>query len=354
MEFARIDTEYYCMTDLHSDSLYATVMDKSGKIHFRKRIENNFDSFKNYMTPFMDDLAVGVESTYNWYWLGDGCHDAGIPFYLGHALYMKAITGGKKKNDRLDSKIGADLMRTNFFPLAYAYPRQMRSARDLLRRRNYFVILRAALYSHILTIFAQEAVLDVCTEDLKKKPTRRQLIERVSDTDLQLSLECDLDSVDAFDPIINKLEKRIINQAKHHDHKMFALLETTPGIGDILALTFTYEIHKIDRFPSVQKFSSYSRVVRCDRSSNGKKTGGGNPNIGNPYLNWALHQIIVRAQKHSPLIRTYFQRLVSKHGPRKARSIIAHKFAVAIYYMLKNGEAFDEVKFVQSKFRNKK
>lgn len=35
-----------------------------------------------------------------------------------------------------------------------------------------------------------------------------------------------------------------------------------------------------------------------------------------------------------------------KHGPAKAKSILAHKFAVAIYYMLKNGQAFDEQRFV--------
>ncbi len=40
-------------------------------------------------------------------------------------------------------------MRSNYFPLAYAYPKTMRATRDLLRRRHRFVSLRAESYSHI-------------------------------------------------------------------------------------------------------------------------------------------------------------------------------------------------------------
>jgi len=354
MEFAQIDSQYYCGVDLHSNSMYVTVMDKFGKILYRRNLRNDFHLFKTKMAPFLPDLAVGVESTYNWYWLADGCHQANIPFYLGHALYMKAITGGKKKNDKIDSRTLADLMRGNLFPTAYPYPKQMRSTRDLLRRRNYFVVLRAAANSHIQTIFHQLATVDIQGADVKKKNTRRTIIEKIDDPQLQLSVESDLDLMDALDPIIKQLERRIRAQAKQHDRKLFAILQTTPGIGDILALTILYEIHKIDRFPSAKNFSSYCRTVRCERSSNGKAKGGGNQKIGNPYLKWAMDQIIVRAQTKNPLIRSYYQLLKSKHGKRKARAIIGHKFAVAIYYMLKNGQGFDEKKFIQPALKKKK
>ena len=47
----------------------------------------------------------------------------GIDFVLGHALYMKAIHGGKAKNDRIDSLKIATLLRGGMFPMAYVYPR---------------------------------------------------------------------------------------------------------------------------------------------------------------------------------------------------------------------------------------
>jgi hypothetical protein len=74
-----------------------------------------------------------------WYRLADLCVEHDIAFVLGHALYMKAIHGGKAKNDRIDAGKIARLLRSGSFPLAYAYPKGMRETRDLLRRRTSVV-----------------------------------------------------------------------------------------------------------------------------------------------------------------------------------------------------------------------
>ena len=44
---------------------------------------------------------------------------------------MKAIHGGKAKNDRIDANKIAVLLRGGMFPVAYVYPPKMRSTRDL-------------------------------------------------------------------------------------------------------------------------------------------------------------------------------------------------------------------------------
>ena len=224
----------------------------------------------------------------------------------------------------------------------------MRPTRDLLRRRSYYVSLRAAANAHIQTIFAQEAILNINGRDVKCKKTRHSLAEILDHPDLALSVDCDIELMDAIDPIVLKLEKQIRAQAKHHDRKALEILQTTVGVGDILSLALLYEIHRIDRFPTVQQFSSYSRVVKCDRTSNGKSTGGGNQKIGNPYLKWAFSEIVIRAKNYSELINRQFERLQAKHGLKKAYAIMRHKFAIAIYFMLKNGQIFDEVKLVHS------
>jgi hypothetical protein len=43
---------------------------------------------------------VGVECIFCWYWLADLCASEHIPFVLGHALYMKAIHGGKPRTTK--------------------------------------------------------------------------------------------------------------------------------------------------------------------------------------------------------------------------------------------------------------
>jgi len=75
--------------------------------------------------------------------------------------------------------------------------------------------------------------------------------------------------------------------------------------------------------------------------------GRKNQKIGNPYLKWAFSTVIINGQS-SEHIGKYMVRLESKHGRAKARARIAHKFCKAVYYMLKNGQPFDEKKFLQN------
>ena len=59
-----------------------------------------------------------MECIFTWYWIADLCAKLEIPFLLGHALYMKAIHGGKSKNDKIDSQKIAAMVRGGMFPMA--------------------------------------------------------------------------------------------------------------------------------------------------------------------------------------------------------------------------------------------
>jgi len=69
------------------------------------------EAFLKAVAPYRDGLVVAVECIFTWSWLADLCAQEGIPFVLGHALYMKAIHGGKAKNDQIDSQKIAALLR---------------------------------------------------------------------------------------------------------------------------------------------------------------------------------------------------------------------------------------------------
>ncbi|NIV96658.1 IS110 family transposase [candidate division KSB1 bacterium] len=348
MRFAKVDARHYCGIDLHSRSMYVCVMDREGEIRFHRNLPNNFDIFHKYINPFLPDMAVGVESSCYYYWLADSCREAGIPFYLGHAYYMKSIHGGKVKNDKVDSKKIADLLRCNLFPLAYPYPREMRPTRDLLRRRHYFMWRRASTYSHLQLVCAQHGIVDLASNMVKDKSKRNQLLKLFDDKELQMMISLDLLFIEFLDPLIAKLERHIRQQARYHSHLAYQILRSIPGVGEILALIILYETHDIKRFKTVQRYSSYSGVVKCDRESGGKKMSAKNTKIRNPYLKWAFGEIILKAQVCEPKIAKLYNRMKSKYGVGRAKSIMAHRFAVATYFMLKNKQAFDVDRFVQT------
>ena len=347
MKYREINSQFYCGVDVHSKRSHVCILDNAGKKYVNKGIVNNFENFKEILDPFLPNIVAGCESTYTYYWLADGCHQDRIPFYLGHALYMKAIGANKNKNDKLDARTIAELLRTNFFPEAYPYPSEMRPTRDLLRRRHRLVSIRAEAYSHIQMVAHQNAIEGIGSAEVKDKDFRDEMIKLFDFHQVTPLITSDLEVIDAFTPVIEKMEKEVEENAVHHNPKDVLLLKTTPGIGDMLSLIMVYETHDIKRFPRHQNYASYSRVVRPQQMSNGKITGKKNSKMGNPYLKWAFNAIIISAKKSSERIGRYYQKLESKYGKCNARSRIGHKFNVAVYYMLKNSQPFDEKRFVQ-------
>jgi transposase len=299
------------------------------------------------IAPYREEIVVSVECIFTWYWLADLCAQEGIPFVLGHALYMKAIHGGKAKNDKLDAHKIAVLLRGGMLPQAYVYPAAMRATRDLLRRRMYLTRKRAELLAHIQNTNSQYNLPEI-GKKLTYKANRDGVAERFPDPAVQKSMAVDLMLLGSYDPLLSDLELHIVKAAKQHDANTLYLLQTVPGIGKILSLVLLYEIHDIRRFPSVQDFLSYSRLVKCARESAGKRYGTAGAKMGNAYLKWAFSEAAVLFLRDNPAGQKYVTKLEKKHGQGKALTLLAQKLGRAVYYMLKRQQAFDMHKFLQA------
>ena len=173
------------------------------------------DDFLKAIRDFRDDLVVGAECMFTWYWLADLCLAEGIKFLLGHALYMKAIHGGKKKDDKLDSEKIARLIRGGTFPMSYVYPREMRATRDLVRRRMFLVRRRSELLAHVQLI-NQQCNCDPF-EKVLKYAGNRDILDRFTDDSVRLSVEADLQMVGHYDALLKQLEANLLRRAKLHD-----------------------------------------------------------------------------------------------------------------------------------------
>ncbi|MGH8605215.1 MAG: transposase, partial [Gammaproteobacteria bacterium] len=138
----------------------------------------------------------------------------------------------------------------------------------------------------------------------------------------------------------------IVRTAKHHDAHVFYRLRSVPGIGKILALVILYEVQDIHRFPRVQDFVSYCRLVKCAKESAGKKYGSSGKKIGNAYLKWAFSEAAVLFLRNNPEGQRYLARLEKKHSKGKALTCLAHRLARAVYHLLVRGHAFDMKKFL--------
>ena len=348
MRFYSGQHRYYCGIDLHARTMYLCILDhESGEVVLHRNLRCEPERFLRTIEAYRGDLVVGVECIFCWYWLADLCTREDIPFVLGHALYMKAIHGGKAKNDKIDAHKIAVLLRGGAFPTAYVYPRGMRATRDLLRRRLLFVRRRSELFTHIRLVFHQ-LNLSAPPERLRERRHRVGLLEAIPDPVVRANVEADLALAERLDEIIRSLERTIGRQATVDDPETLALLKTIPGVGRILALTLLYELHDVRRFPKVGDFLSYARLVKSQQTSAGKVKGTSGAKIGNAHLKWAFSEAAVLFLQKNPPGQRLLARLRSRHGKGKALSILAARLGRASYFMLRRSTAFDMERFLKN------
>jgi transposase len=355
MKYYTSTTEFNCGIDLHARQMYVCLMDRQGKKLVHTNIKNNdFEFFLKLVAPYRHDLTVCCECMFGWYWLADACQDAGLTFVLAHALYLKAIHGGKNKNDRIDSEKIAHLLRTNLIPPAYVYPAEKRPLRALLRQRLLYVWNRSELLARIQShqLAHNRPVLRQTRPN--RDPWEAVLLAREANPLHQLALQNDMAMIRHYDAQLTALEAQLQKLTKAAAWRDYTLLQTVPGIGENLGLTILYEIGDIQRFPTVKDFLSYCRLVKGTVASAGKIKGLRGAKLGNPYLRWAFGEAAVISKRDHALIGPLAHRLEARMNGNKfkANTVVAIKLARAVYFMLKNQTVFDPQRLVAALARN--
>src|SRR5574341_905322 len=244
MRFYTRQHKFYCGIELRFCAMYLCILDPAGEALLQRNIPCSPEAFLRTVAPYRDDLVVAVECIFTWYWLADLCAREGIAFVLGHALYMRAIHGGKAKNDRIDAHKIAVLLRGGMIPQAYVYPPEMRATRDLLRRRCHMMRKRSELIAHIQNTISQYN-LPPFEGRVAKRCKREGLLAHFPDPQVRNSVGLDLAMIDQYDALLPKLERHIRACAKAHDRKAFVLLRPIHGADLIIPLVFLYEIQDI-------------------------------------------------------------------------------------------------------------
>jgi len=274
MKYYTSTTEFNCGIDLHARQMYICLMDRTGNKLVHTNIQGNeFAYFLKRIEPYRHSLTIVCKCTFNWYWLADACQREGLTFVLAHTLYLKAIHGGKNKNDRIDSEKLAHLLRSNLIPPSYVYPGTKRPVRALLRQRLYYVWRRAELLARIQCHQLAEGHEPVKQSRPNRDPWEERLLAQYENPLHKSALEIDLHMIRAYDEMLLRLERELLAATRQLASRDFALLNTVPGIGRSLALTILYEIDTIERFPTVKDFTSYCRLVKGSVASAGKLNG---------------------------------------------------------------------------------
>jgi transposase len=329
----------YAGIDLHSNNNHTGILDQEDNRIFHKRLPNQADVILAELEPFKKELvSIAVESTYNWYWLGDCLTDTGYTVHLANPAAMQQYNGLKYLDDKHDAFWLAHMDRLGILPQGFIYPKETRPIRDLLRKRGHLVRLRTSLINSLQGIISRNCGTSLSGAKLKQTTINHVAPLLIDNEDLALSGEVSKQCIDYLGCQIGKIEKVCLDKVNIPQYKG---LLTVPGIGRILALTVTLETGPISRFPKVGDYSSYCRKVPSKWLSNNKRKGKGNGKNGNRYLAWAFAEAAEFARRYNDEAKTYFNRKAAKTEPTVAYAALSHKLARAAYYIMRDNVEFD-------------
>jgi transposase len=200
----------YVGVDLHRKASQLAVVDKQGGLLYNRRVPTHREEMLRVFGEVGREqaLEVAFEATYGWGWFADLLEDVGIPAHMAHPRANKAIASARVKNDAVDAKTLAQLLRTGLLPESWIAAPEIREARRLVRMRTSLVRIRSRLKNQVHAVMADRGFhpegSDIFTGNLARlskslPPVSRQRV----DANLRLIEELD-DEIDLADQQIHK------------------------------------------------------------------------------------------------------------------------------------------------------
>ena len=325
--------------DLHKKTCFVTVMDKSGKIKTQTEIETNTDKLKMFFKKYSVSSQIAVEATMNWIPFYEALESIGCSVVLSNPLQTKAIASARIKNDKVDSRVLADLLRTNLLPTVYIQPPDIRDLKELVRQRALFVHMRTRVKNRIHSVLFKTNSQHTFTnlygraelewlKELKPRSIYREELDRY------------LLTLSRLDEQIKELEQEIQTTAKaDYDCR---LLLTIPGISFYTALMIKSEIGDISRFSNANKLCAYAGLIPSTYASADKIRTGRITKQGSKWLRSALVGAVTSCSRNENKISVFYKKLKKNKGTGKAKVAAARKLCSVIFAMLSDKQPFRE------------
>jgi transposase len=321
--------------DLHRRRSHLAAIDDEGTEILSRRIVNDPATFLELLAELDGDSRIALEATYGWEWLADLLEEAGYELHLAHPLRTKAIASARVKNDAVDARTLAQLLRAGLLPEAYIAPRELRDLRDLLRHRVALTRMRTSLKNRVAAILAKNGTAAPYSDmfgvggtrylealELREAPRRR--------LDSTLALIAD------FTREIDRTSAEIDARAK--EDPFVEVLCQIRGVGRYIAMLVIAEVGDIGRFRSARKLCAWAGMTPTVRSSDLRIRLGHISHQGSPALRWALVEAAQHAARGGGPLREAFERIAKRRGRQVAKVAVARKILTLCFYGLRDGE----------------
>jgi transposase len=327
---------HYIGVDLHKRSSYIYILDKNGNKILNKRISNNMIQLKEFFNEVEKPFKLAVETTYNWYFFVDLAQEYSDEIYLANSYELKAFAKRNKKNDKIDTKLIAELLYQGYLPVVYIPDKATRKVRELLRYRMRTVRDR----SRVIVRF--KSLLDRLGYDSNGNYTTYKKLEEINpstfDKPYDTIMTNYLDRIYYLNKHIKQLEKNL-EEIIIKDKRIEYLL-SIPGLGNFSSALILYEIINIERFKTFNRLCSYAGLAPRVSISDKKVYYGRLSKNRAKNLQWILLETVYHFIRMVPGKKERYEQIKKRKNANIAKVVLARDLLKIIYKVLKENRYF--------------
>jgi len=307
-----------------------------------RRLEHREEAEKIYrdLAASGVKVRVGMEASGHARWFERLLSELQFELWIGDAAEIRTKRVRKQKTDRQDAQLILRLMMEDRFPQIWVANWENRDLRQLLWHRHRMVQARTRIMNQLQAVALNEGVR--CNQRLWREKGREQLESfRLAPWASRRRHDL-LEWLDRLNPTIGALSQAIEQEVEKCPEAQ--RLRTHPGVGPLTALAFVLIIGKPDRFQCGKQIASYLGLVPLEDSSGNRRRLGHITKQGNSLLRFLLVEAAQVTARSLPEWRSKYVHLTMRRGRKIAKVALARKLAVRLYWMMRKGWDYEQLK----------
>jgi transposase len=343
--------EKYIGMDVHQATISVAVMDARGKLIMECVLETKAATIVEFIQGLKGTLAVTFEEGTSAAWL----HDLLKPHVSRLVVCdprKNALLKDGNKNDRVDARKLAELLRTNQVKPVYHEKHGTRALKEL--GRSYMALTKdmTRVMNRIKSVYRSWAI--PCAGTSVYTPSHRgEWLEKLMEPGVRIRAEHLYQQLDSLKPVRLEARRQLLLESRKH--AAVKLLRQIPSIGPIRAALLVALLQTPNRFRTKRQLWAYSgfavevhdsgeyRWVRGKLQRNRERitVRGLNDNHNRDVKYLFKSAAISASTRPGPLHDFYVARVDSGMRPTMARLTLARKIAAITLTMWKKGASFD-------------
>jgi transposase len=341
----------YIGMDVHKATTVTAVRNGEGEVIAEGIIQTKSATILDFIKGQRGILHVAFEEGTQAAWLYDL-----IRPYVANVVVCdtRKIAAQGNKNDRVDAKRLAELLRLGALTPVYHGEQSTRAVKELTRSYLATVQDCTRIKNRLKAIFRGRGI-DCSGSAVYNPDERKSWVKQLKDDAVRARANRLWDQLDFLQPLLEEAEKDLLTEARKHPAAM-KILQSIPGIGPVRAAVILGIAGTPHRFRTRRQFWTYCGLAVVTKTSaeyevvNGRLVRSKNRPLVrglNRNYNRALKEVFKGAAKSavSGPWKSRFEAMVAK-GTKESSAYLtlARKIAAITLALWKRGERYDEKK----------